>query len=78
MKQKNVENAQCKYTIRGFKLHFPSGFDVAVAVAAAFDAGLFFVLLLYLWFENKFQTKMKVKASGEWTEQNNGRSAHCK
>ena len=42
MKQKNVENSQCKYTIRGFKLHFPSGFDFAVAVAAAFDAGLFF------------------------------------
>ena len=61
-----------KYSIRELKRHLPSAVDVSVAGV------LFFVMLLHWLFENKQQTKMKLKVSGEWTEKNNSVNAHCK
>ena len=62
-------NDHCKYFIIVFKRHLPS--NVAVDV----DVVLFFVLLLHLLFENNRQTKLKLKVSRKWTEQNNCRRA---
>ena len=66
--QKNCGNAHSKYNIPGFNRHLT--YDVAVV--------LFFLRLLRWFFENKCNTKMKLKISREWTEQNNGRSADRK
>ena len=57
MEQKNGVNSHRKYAIREFKCHLTSTVDVAVAF-------FFFVLLLCLLFENKRQTKIKLKVSG--------------
>ena len=64
----NSRNAHHKYLIRGFKRHLP------YAVAAV----IFFVMLLHRVFEKRRETKMKLKVSGESTEQNNGGIPHRK
>ena len=60
--QKNVGDNNHKYAIRGFKQHLLG--DVSVACSGVF----FFVLLLRWFFENKCQTKMKLKVSVKLTE----------
>ena len=68
--QNNCGNTHRKYIIRGFNGHLP----YAVGVAGV----LFFVLLMRWLFENKRETKIKLKVSGESTEQKNGGSADRK
>ena len=70
--QKNGGNTNHKYGIIGFKQHLPS------AVAAYFAGVIFFVLLMCWFFENKRQTKMKLKVSVLKTEKNNCGNAHLK
>ena len=72
IEQNNGRNTHLKYNIRVSERHLLS--------AVAFDVAdlIFFVLLLSWLFENKRRTTMKMKISGEWTEQNNGRNARRK
>ena len=70
--QKNCGNAHPKCTVGGFDRHLPS--DFVDAVSSVF----FFVLLLHGLFENKRKTKMKLRVSGELTEQKNGGSDDLK
>ena len=57
IEQKNGGNDNCKYGIRGFKRNFPVAVDVSVYIV------LFFVLSVCWFFENKLQTKIKLKVS---------------
>ena len=72
MEQKNCGNAHHKYATMGFDGHLI--YYVAVTVAGV----LFFVLFLCRLFENKCDTKMKLKVIREWTEQKNSGSADSK
>ena len=69
---RTAETIISKYAIIEFKRHILPAFAVAVA------AVLFFVLFLCWLFGNKRQTKMKLKVSGEQTEQKNSGNDHHK
>ena len=59
-------NADRKYAIRGFNLHLP------YAVYNHVSSVLFFVLFVWWLFENRRDTKIKMKESREPTKQKNG------